>query len=101
MNTDFSMPTKKLFGRKPGGTIKYGSDGLEGCVLAAAMLAVSLTSPLELAREMLMELLMETFLLELATERSCDELPTYKSPDQQDPPYEIKSDRPKRDSKCM
>ncbi len=75
--------------------MKYGSDGLDGCVLAAVLLAVSLTSPLELAREMLMELLMETFLLELATERSCDELPTYKSPYQQDPPYEMKSDRPK------
>lgn len=96
MDTDFSMPTKKLFGRKPGGTMKYGSDGFEGCGFGAALLVASLISALESAREILMDWLMETFLLESATERSCNELPTYKIPDQQNPPYEIKPDRPKR-----
>lgn len=64
--------------------MKYGSEGFEGCDLVE-LCAASLRSALELVTERLMELFMDGLLLEFAAERSCDELPTYRSPNQQDP----------------
>lgn len=70
--TYFSIPTKKVLGRKPGGTMKYGSMGFEGRT-SRVSLAVSLRSFLEL---LLSRLMLPIARLELLAARLCDELPT-------------------------
>lgn len=65
LGAHLSIPTKKVFGRKPGGTIKYGSEDLDGCESDVAV-AASLRSGFE-----------------LLPVRLIDELPTYKDQNQQ------------------